>query len=310
MKVLPTIEANMFKVPDAFVHAIATYCNAERERAGQLGIAVPFESQDGQAALAAMVAEHWPRLRDLSRLLRNIIDLEPSCVVVRGLGFTRYAAEVRDTLVLALTAAIGKPTDHNGDKRVLWPVRLREAASNANYKTTFSEQVSEAPLHSDSAFAPQPEKFNCLFVVREAEDGGGLSVLVNVRQLMAELDSTADGRECLAILREQEFPFRVPDAFFTGNRVITAPIIADKPLIRFRYDCVMDGFKLRDDLRTNDRIWAVQHFRDAAENSDSRLLYQLRRGEALIFNNHELLHARTNFEDPERYLIRVRMHAA
>jgi len=307
MRTLPVIEAEQFQVPDRFVSTLTEYCAAEHDRARALGVGVPFESEDGQEVLALAVAAYWPSLFELARLVRDMVGLDPGCVVLRGLGFNRYPRHVRDSLVLALTAAIGKPTDHNADKRVLWPVSPRDMGSN--YRTTFSEEAGEAPLHSDSAFAPDPEKFGCLYVVREAEDGGGLSVLVNVRRVVADLATTEAGRECLTILRDREFPFWVPDAFFKDERIVLAPILGERPLIRFRYDSLMNGFELRSDLRTNERLWAIEHFRVAAGECQTRITFALRRGEALIFDNHNLLHARTNFTDPDRLLIRVRMHA-
>ncbi len=306
MNVLPIIETDKLRVPELFVSAIAQYCAEHRGRADGLGIGVPFESEEGQEALALAIAAYWPALFDLARMIRELVKLEPGCVVLRGLGFNRYPREVRDSLVLALTAAVGKPTDHNADKRVLWPVHPRDMGDG--YRRTFSEEAGEAPLHSDSAFAREPEKYGCLFVVREAEDGGGLSIVINVRRLLTELAASEEGRECLDVLRSRDFPFWVPDAFVKGQRVITAPVIAERPLVRFRYDSIMNGFALRPELQTNERVWAVEHFRAAAERCEGRITYPLRRGEALIFDNHYILHARTDFADPDRLLIRVRMH--
>ena len=175
MRVLPMLDVSSFTPPPRLVAAISAYCAAEHGRANELlGIAVPFESEEGQGVLAEMVAAHWSDLTDLAALVRDIVALEPACLVLRGLGYNQYPETVRDSLVLALTQSIGKPTDHNLDKRVLWPVKPRAEAVRrmVDYKTTFSEEAGEAPLHSDSAFAPAPEKYNCLFVVRQATAGG------------------------------------------------------------------------------------------------------------------------------------------
>jgi hypothetical protein len=313
LNVLPTLDVSAFAVPVRFVSEVAAYCAAEQGRANELlGVAVPFETEEGQAVLADAIDTYWPELAELAKLVRDIVALEPAFVVLHGLGYNRFAPLVRDTLVLALTQSIGKPTDHNLDKRVLWPVRPRaeRVTKIVDYKTTFSEEAGEAPLHSDSAFAPEPEKYNCLFVVRQAADGGGVSVVLNVPRLVDDLDKSADGRECLDILRQQEFPFRVPDAFFKGARVITAPVLGSRPFIRFRHDCLMAGFALREDLRSNGRVWAIEQFRAAAESSAARIAHTLQPDEALIVDNHTMLHARTHFADPDRHLIRVRMHDA
>ncbi|HUH85637.1 MAG TPA: TauD/TfdA family dioxygenase [Stellaceae bacterium] len=312
MLVLPMLDVSSFIPPPRLVAAISAYCAAEQGRANELlGIAVPFESEDGQRVLGEMVAAHWPDLAQLAALVRDIVALEPACLVLRGLGYNQYPETVRDSLVLALTRSIGKPTDHNLDKRVLWPVKPRAdvVRRTVDYKTTFSEEAGEAPLHSDSAFAPSPEKYNCLFVVRQAV-AGGVSVVLNVPHLVEDLARKAEGRDCLAILRREQFPFRVPDAFFKGKRVITAPVLGEEPFVRFRGDCLAAGFAMREDLRSNERLWAIEHFRAAAENSERRLSYRLQPDEALVLDNHTMLHARTDFADQSRHLIRVRMHAA
>lgn len=311
MKVLPILDVSQFQVPQRFVLAIAAHCTAEEENARAQGIATPFETEEGQAILAQAADAYWPEIDELAALVRDMVALEPATVVLRGLGYNRFPPPVRDTLVLALTRAIGKPTDHNLDKRVLWPVRPRveEVRKTIDYKTTFSEEAGEAPLHTDSAFAGEPEKYNALFVVKQAREGG-MSVVLNVPRLVEDLERSSEGRDCLEILHKQHFPFRVPDAFFKGERIVTAPVLGEAPFVRFRHDCLMAGFALREDLRTNERLWALEHFRAAAESSEARVSYKLQPDEAIILDNHVMLHARTEFEDRERHLIRVRMRAA
>ena len=59
-----------------------------------------------------------------------------------------------------------------------------------------------------------------------------------------------------------------------------------------------------------ERKEAIEHFRAAAESSVARVAHTLQPDEALIVDNHIMLHARSHFADPDRHLIRVRMHAA
>lgn len=308
LNVLPTLDVSAFQPPQQFLVALAANCVAGQPLADGLGVATPFEVEHGQAALRELAAMYWPEIDELANLVRDMVALEPACVVLRGLGYGRYPQAIRDTLVLALTRSVGQPTDHNNDKRVLWPVkpRVEQVKKTVDYKTTFSEEAGEAPLHTDSAFAAGPEKYNALYVVKQANEGG-VSVLLNVPQLINDLARTVEGRECIEILRNNEFPFRVPDAFFKGERLFTAPVLGENPFVRFRYDCIEAGFALREDLRTNERVWAIEHFRDKAETSDARMFYQLQDDELIVIDNHIMLHARTDFEDLDRHLIRVRM---
>ncbi len=172
---------------------------------------------------------------------------------------------------------------------------------------TFSEALGEAPLHTDSAFSDAPERYNALYCVTEASCGGGLSKLVSGPAVIADLETTADGRRCIELLRRLHFPFRVPDAFFASSRLITAPVLGDAPLVRFRPDCIERGFAMRPDLDTPDHRWAFDYFRAAAETHRSQTLHRLRSGEMIVFCNHRLLHARTDYTDPARHLTRVRM---
>lgn len=311
MTVLPILDVSSFKVPQRFTLAVATHCAAAKDYAAGIGVATPFETDEGQALLAEIADQYWPELYELSALVRHMVALEPACALLRGLGYNQYPQPIRDTLVLALTRGVGKPTDHNRDKRVLWPVKPRadEVKKTVDYKTTFSEEAGEAPLHTDSAFARDPEKYNALFVVKQATEGG-VSVLLNVPRLVDDMARTVEGRECIDILRGSEFPFRVPDAFYKDERIVTGPVLGDGPFVRFRYDCLMAGFALREDLRSNERVWAIEHFRAMAESSEARVFYHLQPDEAIIIDNHIMLHARTDFRDQDRHLIRVRMHAA
>lgn len=109
-------------------------------------------------------------------------------------------------------------------------------------------------------------------------------------------------------MREADYAFRVPDAFFTGQRFITGKILAEQPLIRFRHDCIERGFDLCPDLATERHRFYYSLFRSAAETHASRTEFLMADGEMIVYDNTRLLHGRTDFQDPVRHLIRVRMH--
>jgi len=270
---------------------------------------VPLESPTGQAELAVVVQHTSPSLFDLADTIRGIVAVT-GAVIIKGLSFERIAAvngeAVRDALVLALTGAIGEPTDHCADKRVMWPITDRPVPIGT--QATFSESLGEAPLHTDSAFTPRPERYNALYVVRQSRCGGGHTVLVDGSRFLADFANTESGGDCIRFMRETDYPFRVPDAFFTGERFITAKILADKPLIRFRYDCIERGFDLCPDLATDAHRFFCALFRDAIEMHASRNTFLMEDGDLIVYDNTRLLHGRTDFRDPLRYLIRVRMH--
>jgi hypothetical protein len=306
MKLLPIVEAGDIQIPDRFMQMLDAKGGLIESLISNESARISSPSAN-TSELQKAVREEWPALAHFGTYIARMIDLDPGFVVVRGLRFNRFPQQLRDVLLLSLFSAIGTPTDHNGDKRLLWPITPRPV--EAGKTPTFSEYAGEAPLHTDSAFVDSPERFLSLFVVREAEDGGGKSVLLSGAAVLEALDETEDGRKCHQILRDNEFPFSVPDAFYVDRRFITAPVIAENPLLRFRYDCIMSGFDLVPELKTPDRIWAVEYFNKFIADSRSAVSYQMRRGELIIFDNHRLLHSRTNFIDPDRYLIRARMHS-
>lgn len=302
MMALPTLEISDLTPPATLLDAVRSY---NHEHADDVP-GIPLESVPGQQHLDGLVANWWPQLIDFAAMVRAIIAAGPGAVVIRRLGFEAHEPATRASLLLALTSAIGMPTDHAKDRRVLWPIK--ERPPRAGRVQTFSERTGEAPFHTDSAFAPDPERYNGLYVVQRAGCGGGLSRLISAQRVIDAIAETDDGALCLDLLRNLRFPFHIPEAFYrTGPRVITAPILADKPTIRFRPDSIQQGFEVMPELATNQHRWAFQKIWEAIETHDDVLEYMLQDGEFIVFDNHRLLHARGDFRDPSRYLVRIRM---
>jgi alpha-ketoglutarate-dependent taurine dioxygenase len=310
MNLLPILTTIGFSPSSTFVEFVHTWQGPRETEVPGLGPRLPLESPDGQAALANVVQHAAPQLLELAEAIRGIVATSAGAVLVKGLGFERTAAvngdAVRDALVLALTSAIGEPTDHCADKRVMWPVHSRPVA--AGNQATFSESLGEAPLHTDSAFSRHPERYNALYVVRQSRCGGGQTVVVNGPRFLRDFAKTSRGADCIRFLRESDYAFRVPDAFFTGQRIITGKILAEEPMIRFRHDCIERGFDLRPDLATKEHRFNYSLFRDAAEAHASRTEFLMADGEMIVYDNTRLLHGRTDFQDPVRHLVRIRMH--
>ena len=141
MKPLPVLRTFDFRPSTLFADFVES-------RQGARGTAA-LESPEGQAAFAGVVEDQAPRLLELAETVRGIVATDAGGVIVQGLGFEHAAAvhgeAMRDALVLALTSAIGEPTDHCADKRVMWPVRNRPVAEGK--KATFSESLGEERGH-------------------------------------------------------------------------------------------------------------------------------------------------------------------
>jgi alpha-ketoglutarate-dependent taurine dioxygenase len=78
-------------------------------------------------------------------------------------------------------------------------------------------------------------------------------------------------------------------------------------LIRFRYDTLEKGFQARSDLDVPEARFALKVLLGVLKNKVDVLSFFMPDDALVICNNHTVLHGRTNFEDPERHLIRVRM---
>lgn len=306
MNLFPVLHATGFRPTEPFADFIAGYQGTGDASAGH---ASPLESPEGQAALANVVEDSAPQLLELARTIRGIVATGAGAVLVQGLGFDR-AAETHgeamvNALVLALTSAIGEPTDDCADKRVLWPVKQRPIA--AGKKATFSEDLGEAPLHTDSAFVREPERYNALYVVRQSNCGGGKSVTVNGPRFLRDFAGSLQGRDCIRFLREADYAFYIPDTFHAGERFIISRVLSDGPVIRFRHDCIEMGFQLCPKLATNAHRFYYSLFRNAAEAHASRSEFTMSDGDMVVLDNTRLFHVRTHYNDPARHLIRIRM---
>jgi hypothetical protein len=189
----------------------------------------------------------------------------------------------------------------------LWNVKLQPAT--ADRTQTYSEHSEVADLHSDSQSYPVPEEQFFLYAMRAARCGGGVSQFCSAASIVEALSRTAEGRDALAVLQRPVFPFLISVGGAAGNAdaATVAPILGDRPAIRFRRDVIEAGFAARPDLATPEARHAVAVLL-ATLRSGAPVVEHLLRDDAIaICNNWALLHGRTRFEDPDRHLVRVRV---
>ena len=246
----------------------------------------------------------WPKAAILGRQIVESVDCL-GYALIDGLGIADFEPMVRDVMLLSVLSHVGRFTVHDNQSRVLWDVKDL-SATDMGRKLTFSEQLGECPLHSDSAFAHEPEKYLCLYVQREAKDGGE-SVVISMKEAIEELLDEEEGRRCAVVLLRNTFPFCTPPAFSKRAQLITAPILNHDPEVRFRYDCLMEGFAAVPDLDTPERRWAVEYFSEFIEKRASRHNFLGTRDQLIVIDNRRSLHARTDYQDKERHLVRARL---
>ncbi|MDJ0686951.1 MAG: TauD/TfdA family dioxygenase [Xenococcaceae cyanobacterium MO_188.B32] len=295
----PVLDINKFTLPAKFLTEISWLAQEISENRMNDWSAI-------QSRLKTIVQEKIPRLEELGIQIVQRLNSEQGFVIVKGLSFHLYKRPIADYLYLSLAAHLGKFTVHSNSKNVIWDVTPRPLLNQR--KPTFSELDAEAPLHIDSAFRHKPEEYFGLFAIKSAKEGGN-SIIVKANDLIQSLQSSSFGVQCLRILREQNFPFQVPSAFVGAGKsnIILAPIVADKPLIRFRLDTIEASFKCYPELATPARLWALGYFERFIKSYENKIEFKLTDGDMVFVNNHKVLHGRTAFSQNDRLLLRVRI---
>jgi alpha-ketoglutarate-dependent taurine dioxygenase len=296
-------------------HYEAEHASGARETppGGADGVMLPAPADYAGLRIALRAA--IPALGELADRVAATFDAGACAVVIPALGLADAPLDRRRASVFALASVLGNvtPTDPE-DRRVVWDVRNAGAAAR---HSSFSQNDREAEYHTDSAMLPVPEHFFLLYAVRQANCGGGVSFLRDVRQLRDALAITERGRAALRVLGEVEIPMRVPKAFrphFAGmpsyrSGYHYAPLLTDGPLVRWRKDKVESALASDADYITNEVRDAVALFTEHLEDPAQEIRRTIPEDGMLIVNNHVALHGRTSFTDPERHLFRIRFHA-
>lgn len=261
--------------------------------------------------LRTLVYETVPELSQVGHKIALLLRQGVPTIVVQRLPFSCVGLESSKLVLLAFASCIGDPSavDPYSRKRV-WEVSPR-AGPGPGYIPTITEHNYGADLHTDSSFKPTPERYVLFFAFHPAADGGGVSTLLTKDQLLARLSETDEGKECVRLLSETEFPFRVPTVFTklkseTEMEWITAPIISDQPRVRFRHDLISSALELIPIKLSSEAEWALSYFVQILHECNP-LSLALGQDDLLVFNNYVMLHGRTPFEDLDRTLLRVRL---
>jgi alpha-ketoglutarate-dependent taurine dioxygenase len=241
------------------------------------------------------------------RSIRQILDHGRGYVILKDCPVDGRPESEISREFEALVSHLGTVTPHGASGQTIWRVTPRAAL---NHVPTFSEAASEAPFHTDNSWIAEPEQYFALLVIQPADEGGE-SLLFPVAELLRDFVRTRQGPAVIRTLSERLFPFAMPVVFRSESKrtpVVTAPVLGGHSALRWRYDVIRAGFQVRPDLATAESVRAVEIFNEFV----SDLLRQspgikMERGDLLLANNHTVLHARTNFNDPKRLLLRARI---
>jgi alpha-ketoglutarate-dependent taurine dioxygenase len=249
-------------------------------------------------------APNWGEIREILNRGRGYVILKDFPVV--GRPEADISADFE-----AVTSRFGTVTGHGASGQKIWRIAPRP---DLDHVPTFSEAAGEAPFHTDNSWVMEPEQYFALLVIRPA-DVGGESVLYPVSDLMLDFARTPGGPAVIRTLRGRRFPFAMPVVFRSETEsaakvvpVVTAPVVLTPSTIRYRYDVLKAGFKARPDLATAECVEAVEKFNEFLTGvRGTAPIIRLETGDLLLANNYKVLHARTDFTDPQRLLLRARM---
>lgn len=260
-----------------------------------------------------------PALRIFSEQLGGT-DLK--AIIIRSLGLSDFSVHDRNLLLFALSLSLGFPTPTEPrHQRVFWDDRSRppsRESSRTGEFTTFSERTGRADMHTDSSFIPMPEEHFLLYTVRAARCGGGASCLIDVDDVVSALMDTRAGRMA-QIAMTDVWPFDIPSAFASHPPgqpksavglfpIFSAPFGSTSAVnIRWRHDAILRGLAARPELCSPSRLTALSLMHDLIKNNVPCFKHTLDDDSLLWVDNHHMLHGRTDFTDPDRHLIRVRI---
>jgi alpha-ketoglutarate-dependent taurine dioxygenase len=254
------------------------------------------------------LADATPVLFQFAQAVKIRLLCGAVAVQIDDLGLKDLTLENKRYLLFALANLIGEGTATDPRQRhVLWDVKPR--ATPPGHFATFSEHDGEAQFHTDTQYYPNPERFFFLYTVQAARCGGGMSYFASATDVIRRMTLTPEGCRRFDTLLTVPVPFRIPSAFARGNQpeFTWAPVIAGVPLIRYREDTLLACEPFFPDVPWGDVKAALGCLNEAAAHA-STARAQLPDDTIVFVNNHQALHARTEFRDQNRHLIRVRMH--
>jgi len=250
---------------------------------------------------------------ELSRTdeIKEALDFGPGFALVRGFPLDdRSLPETVDELE-AIAAQLGPVTRHGATGQTVWPITPRREVGAL---PTFSETSAEAPLHTDNSWVARPERYLAMLTLVPANRGGE-SIVLGLEEALGEMAETPKGKRAIDCLSRQKFPFASPTIFEEGKNsssidgsCVLASVLGPGPTIRYRHDLILEGLARHPDLATSEGIESLDYLHRYLTNALNRSVrLPLERGDLLFVSNTRALHARTEFCDPERFLLRVRM---
>ena len=166
---------------------------------------------------------------------------------------------------------------------------------------TLGNTMLKVPPHTDEAYRAVPPGILVLFCVRPAASGGE-SVLVDGFQIADKLRQ--EDPEAFALLARVRQPFhRIHDGRVDQRTRAPVLVLDDRgELVGFRFH-TRTAAPLDLPSELVEPVYAANHRLSALMTApENQLRFTLGSGEAVLFDNHRVMHSRRPFDDPRRFL--------
>lgn len=272
----------------------------------EYGTANQVFSELGKSGLNLMIRNSSESAYSELVSLRPKLD-SPGMAVLHNTGVNELCDESAQLVSISIASIFGYATKTDRKlEQIAWPIKYDP---DSTVVRTFSQSLGEAAFHTDTQYFEHPEEYFGLFCIEADELGKGTNELITAGEIAKRYKLTY-GKDGFGVLR-QKYPFKVPSVFTkTGSdsdiEVVWAPIFSGESAIRYRKDTIngaleVTGVQISD--AQHEALGRIEKIIDEVEPSS----YHLQPGDAILVNNLKLLHARTAFDNPDRFLYRVRM---
>ncbi|HEY9988650.1 TPA: TauD/TfdA family dioxygenase [Neisseria meningitidis] len=240
--------------------------------------------------------------------IHNTVQSIGYCIV-RGLNLNHLDDSRRNKKLFDFLSQLGMLTNHKDDgfKSIFLDIKYRGDDYVINNDITFSEDVGECPLHSDSSFSENPESYLVMYVVKSANDGGN-SLFLSSSDIVNQLSKTETGKKHLKTLTGNLYPFKAPASFDKKQGVRWGNILSvNTQMIRFRSDCIYKGIEENRNKVSKEMVLALDYLVKIIKNASDIQEFSAQDDGLIIIDNVNGLHAGTDYTDKNRHYIRARI---
>jgi alpha-ketoglutarate-dependent taurine dioxygenase len=194
--------------------------------------------------------------------------------------------------LLILVQKFGKPHSHNGDGNYVWDIK--PIVGKTSDTVARSQTTEEFVFHTDCSFEYPPPRYVALYVIQEDRFGGGVTRLVDFRDVVGKLD------EGIKNILSMPFQVKIPKEFYKDREYAQIPIIFENCRIAYRRECIVESFC------TQEQIHALNILDNFINDPTLSHDISLHNGSLIFLDNTRYLHARTAIKDNSRHLQRIR----